>query len=282
MISLTVKARYHWGFWVRMPTMSKFQATLPIPPPTTIIGALAYPLIRNGVLSVDGVRLEGELLFDPEAGVMSPAGLLEKYVHAAARFDPIAVRGGMALGYVWDDINKYVTLLFQEFTRLTEEEKHVGGRRYLMRYRTGALPTGKVYYPSGISIVILVDEAMRSIVDGDLEKELVKAAWQMVRVGSKESIVSVEDVTVSKARPLGNRRVKTSYYFPVRAGAVEEGDFYSVAFWRGGWSRSRVAGYEEYVIPGSKMPLSPGEVTVALLDKGQAFDVNGEVVIVYG
>lgn len=277
MLALTIKARYHWGFWVRVPGTSKFQATLPIPPPTTIIGALAYPLARRGVLSYQGVRWEGEVLLDKKLGPMSPAGLLEKYIYATASFDI-----DQSMGYMWDDLNKFVTLLFQETTKGTDEEEAVGGRRYLMKYRTGALPAGKVYYPSGVlSMVLLVDEGLREIVPGKLEDELRMAAWQITRVGSKESIVSVEEVQLSEAKPLEERRVRTRYYFPARLGEVE-GRFFRESFWSGGWGRSTGLRREEYIIPGSKVPLKSEEVEVSLTGEGRAFKVNGEVVVGYG
>lgn len=280
MLALTIGARYHWGFWVREPGTSKFQGTLPIPPPTTILGALAYPLARRGILSFRGIRQEGDVVFDPEKKeLMSPAGLLEKYIYAVARFDP-----EHSFGYMWNDLNRYVTLLFQSTTRSTDEEKAAGGRRYMMKYRIGALPVGKVYYPSGrISMVLLVKEAAKEVVAGSLEDELRKAAWQMTRVGSKESIVSVEEVLVSKAKILKDRVVVTRYYFPARLGNVEEGNYYREAFWKGGWGKERTAlKREEYIVPGSRTPLTGGEVKVSLLDEGKAFEVNGEVVIGYG
>ncbi|MBS7287543.1 MAG: type I-A CRISPR-associated protein Cas5 [Candidatus Freyarchaeota archaeon] len=277
MLALTVRARYHWGFWVRTPGTSKFQGALPIPPPTTILGALTYPLAKMGVLSLRGVRQEGDVVFDSKKGIMSPAGILEDHVYAVARFDPVN-----SFGYVWDDLSKCVTLLFQETTKSTDEEKAVGGRRYIMKYRTGALPVGKVYYPSGrISMVLLVKESAREIVAGSLEDELRKAAWQMTRVGSKESIVSVEEVLVSKANPLDDRVVRTRYYFPARLGSVEEGDYYREAFWSGGWGRGVALRREEYIVPGSKIPLMSGEVKVSLLSGGRAFEANGEVVVGY-
>lgn len=275
---MTVRACYHWGFWVREPGTSKFQGTLPIPPPTTIVGALAYPLARKGVLSFRGMRQEGDVVFDSERGLMSPAGLLEEYIYAAARFD-----SAHSFGYMWDDLSKCVTLLFQETVKDTNEEEAVGGRRYLMKYRMGALPVGKVYYPSGrVSMVLLVKEEAKEVVAGNLEDELRKAAWQMTRVGSRESIVSVDEVLVSKAKPIKDRVVVTRYYFPARLGNVEEGNYYREAFWSGGWGRNVALKYEEYIVPGSRVPLMSGEVKVSLLNEGQAFEVNGEVVVGYG
>ncbi len=276
MLALTLRARYHWGFWVRVPGTSKAQATLPIPPPTTIIGALTYPLARRGVLSIRGLRHEGDVVFDDKDGIMSPAWLLSKYIYAVAGFDQNYT------GYQWSDLSRCVTLLFQETTKGTDEEKAAGGRRYLMKYRMGALPVGKVYCPSGVlSMVLLVDEAASEVVEGNLEDELRMAAWQMTRVGSKESIVSVEEVAVSRAKPLDERFVKTRYYFPARLGEVKEGSYYTESFWRGGWGRRARLEPEEYIVPGERVPLRGGEVKVSLLDDGMAFEANGEVVVGY-
>jgi len=62
-LGLTVKAEYHWGYWIRTPFSSKLQATLPLPPPTTLLGALASYLAREGLLKdPSGKKISGEIL----------------------------------------------------------------------------------------------------------------------------------------------------------------------------------------------------------------------------
>jgi CRISPR-associated protein Cas5a/b/c len=274
MLALKIKAEYHWGFWIRSPGTSKYQSTTPIPPPTTLIGAIAFPLIKRGVLKLNGQQIMGETIKLEESNILSPAAVLEKYiVCTSAYLDNIAI--------IWEDLSRYNTLLFQETTKDKEDEKLAGGRRYLMKYRTGALPVGKVFYPGGVlTAAFLIDKSMSKILDGNLESELEKSAWEITRVGSKESIVSVTDVKISEARLLKEKKVKTKYYFPAVLGSVVEGEpHYTEMFWSGGWGRESDARFEEYIIPGRKTPISSELITVELT-RGKAFEVDGEILIV--
>jgi len=274
MLALKIKAEYHWGFWIRSPGTSKYQSTTPIPPPTTLIGAIAFPLIKRGVLKLNGRQIKGEVIKLKEGSISSPAAVLEKYVVcASAYFDNVAV--------VWEDLSRYNTILFQETTKSKEDEILAGGRRYLMKYRTGGLPVGKVFYPSGVlTIAFLIDKSMGKIVDGNLENELEKTAWEMTRIGSKESIVSITDVKLFEAELLKEREVKTKYYFPAILGHVVEGSgtHYTEMFWSGGWGREADTRFEEYVIPGSRTPIGSELITVELT-RGKAFGIDGEILI---
>jgi len=273
MLALTIRVEYHWGFWIRVPGTSKYQSTLPIPPPTTLIGALSYPLIKHEAVELNGSPIRGETLSIHE-NPTSPAMILEKYIVAASSYLE-------NLAMVWEDLNKYNTVLFHETTKEKDEEKLAGGRRYLMKYRTGALPLGKVYYPNGgLTATFLIDANIRDIVKGNLERELEKAAWEITRIGSKESIVSVIDVQLTTAKPMNEKRVKTKYYFPAVLGNVGMGSsYYREMFWSGGWGRDAVSRFEEYLIPGSRTPVSSIPIVVELTPRANAFRVNGEILI---
>ncbi len=275
MLVLKVKAEYHWGFWIRSPGTSKYQSATPLPPPTTLIGALAYPLVKKGVLKLDGQQIKGETIKLEKNSILSPAMVIEKYVVCASAYlDNIAI--------IWEDLSKYNTILFHETTKSEEDEILAGGRRYTMKFRTGAIPVGKVFYPSGVlTAAFLIDDSMSKVVDGNFENELVKAAWEMTRIGSRESIISVIDVKLSEATPTKDRKLKTRYYFPAVLGSVVEGGYYMEMFWSGGWGREASARFEEYIIPGTKTPISSTLVTVELT-RGRAFEVDGEILIASG
>ncbi|MEX2725508.1 MAG: type I-A CRISPR-associated protein Cas5a [Candidatus Freyarchaeota archaeon] len=275
MLGLKVKAEYHWGFWIRSPGTSKYQSTTPLPPPTTLIGALAYPLVKKGVLKLNGQQIRGEIIKLEKKNILSPAVILEKYVICASAYlDNIAI--------IWEDLSKYNTILFHETTQSEEDEILAGGRRYTMKYRSGALPVGKVFYPGGVlTVAFLIDKSMGEVVKGNFKNELVKAAWEMTRIGSRESIISVTDVRLYEAKPLKEKKVKTKYYFPAILGSVSEGGHYTEMFWSGGWSREESARFEEYIIPGTKTPISSTLVTVELTT-GKAFEVDGEILIASG
>jgi len=287
MRALILHVQYHWGFWVRTPATSKFQSSLSIPPPTTIIGSITYPLIKRGSLTITDKKkkvkekVKGEVMLDSKGFPMSPAAILENHMTATARFNTGSNDGKQPVPYVWEDINKYNTILFQEKTMATEEEKLVHGRRYLMKYRFGAVSTGKVYYPSGeLTAILLVSDSISEVISGNVDEELKLAAWEITRMGSKESIVSVKDVKVVKAEPIDDKKVNTSCYFLAELGTVENGQsYYRETFWRGGWGRNSKPLFEEYIVPGKKAPLSSTPVTVYLSEDAQAFRVDDEIVI---
>lgn len=268
-LGILIKAEYHWGYWIRTPFTSKIQTTIPIPPPTTIIGALTNYLAREGLLKdPNGGRVSGEIFRaivevqkrGRKIDLRSPASLLDGALIAASA---ALCEGRKA--FIIDDINKYITLLFQE--KIPEE---VHGekipRRYLPKYRAGAISCGKVYYPSGlIDIACIFDiSKLERVVDDDPVRALVESAWNINRLGSKESLATVRDVSyveLDKSK-IDKGRIKTRFYFPSRAGMVVHGDYYTETFWRRGWGRYDPPTFEEYIIPGSRNPVTSSEVTV--------------------
>ncbi len=78
-------------------------------------------------------------------------------------------------------------------------------RRENPRYIYGVIPTGKVYMPNGMLVVVYVTDSMS-------KEELEKLSWSITRIGGKECLVSVENVEIGEAKKVSGR-VKTSYYF---------------------------------------------------------------------
>jgi CRISPR-associated protein Cas5a/b/c len=268
-LGLTIKAEYHWGYWIRVPYSSKLQLSLPLPPPTTLLGALASGLVREGLLKgPNGERLSGELLITSikvgrrgRVDFRSPASLLDDALITAS-----AALSDKKYAFITEDVNRYVTLLFQEAKIPEKVGEEMIPRRYLPKYRTGAICCGKVYYPSGpIEAVYLFDLAkLENIVDGDPAHALEIAAWNINRIGSKESLVTIKKVScmeLSKS-DIGKGVVKTKFYFPSSAGRALSGPFYTEVFWRRGWGRLDPPIFEEYVIPGSRTPISSSEILV--------------------
>jgi len=259
-LGLIVKAEYHWGYWIRVPFSSKLQLSFPLPPPTTLLGALTSGLVKEGFLrDLRGRKLFGEMFtISVRVGrkeitdFRSPASLLDDTLIAAS-----AALSDGRYAFMMEDVNKYVTLLFQE---------KIKGRRYLPKYRGGAIYCGKVYYPSGpIDMAYLFDLAkLENVIDGDPAHALEVAAWDISRIGSKESLATVKRVSCVELNEsdVGRGVVETMFYFPSRAGRVREGSFYTEVFWRRGWGRHDPPIFEEYVIPGSRSPVSTSEITV--------------------
>lgn len=278
MLGIRIEGEYHWGYWVRVPGTSKQQSALHLPPPTTLIGALAFPLARDGLLkdAKNQNKITGETIIDSRDGqakLKSVSSIFENAILGAA----ICLSGKAIM---WEDINKYTTLHFQTTTKDKPEEKAAGGRRYLEKYRTGAIYSGKVFYPKGKATVFyVVDEnAISEAIQSPWERHLEEACWAISRIGSKESIFSVTKVDLSEILDKGGDSVETKLYFPTAAGEVKNyGKFYRLTFWRGGWGREHAPMFSEYIVPGSNSPISSEVISVKA--KGRAYEFASQEVL---
>ena len=178
MYFLKVSIQPHWGYALRLVPFSKSKPALPVPPPTTFIGALAYPL--NVIL-----------------------GMPENYgeVSGADRYRSIFVSVNAKINV---PIIKYGDLTRVFWYR--KEEKTV---------QSDAISLEKVYSASdggSIDVIYIVNENEVERIVGDLST-LKLAAWGISRIGSKESIVSVENVELRKAESIDCDIIETDYYF---------------------------------------------------------------------
>ncbi len=276
MIGLRVKVIFHWGFWVRTPNTSKYQTSLSIPPPTTLLGALINPII-----SLKLSKINGEVILNDKK-LSSPVIEFIKMIPAASFY-----YYDSNYAFIYDDINRYITLHFQTETKYTEEEKAAGGRRYQLKYRFGALKVGKVAAPSskGIACYLIDEDRAKSLLGDDWKSIIQLAAYNINRIGSKESIVSVESVNIIENIRIINTpsRVKTKCYIPLKyVEAIQLQDYYIETFWEDGWSRDANIKYEDYIIPGTRMPISSKPIEVNLIGGKacKAYEIEqGEVLV---
>jgi len=108
------------------------------------------------------------------------------------------------------------------------------------------------------------------------------AAYDMDRLGSKESIVSIDTVEIKEPKEVGSDQIETRLYFPQRyaePGSLR-GRYYTQTFWRGGWASGDVPVFEEYVIPGTSAPLSSGKISVNIRD-GRAYWLGSEEILIF-
>jgi len=178
MYFLKVSIQPHWGYALRVVPFSKSKPALLFPPPTTFIGALAYPL--NILLKV------------PENnGEISSADRYRKmFISVNARINVPVIKYGDLTRVFW----------------YRKEEKVV---------QSDAVSLEKVYSVSSdgsIDVIYVVDESEAERIVGDLNT-LKLAAWGISRIGSKESAVSVESVKLKKASSVDCSVVETDYYF---------------------------------------------------------------------
>jgi len=289
MIGLKVKLTFHWGFWVRAPYTSRYQSALPIPPPTTLIGALVNPLISLGYAKLDG---EVVLLSDDKQNVKKRKKSLNSIASPIVNFTDMIPTASFyyydnTTAYSYSDINRYIGLLYQSKTKEKEEEKALGGRRYLPEYRFMGLKVGKVISPSSRCVACyLINEGEASRILGYNWKDIIQiAAYNINRIGSKESIVSVDSVSLVDDVKVTNppTKIRTKCYIPLRCvdeSLLEEHyHYYIETFWNGGWSKDKGAEYEDYLIPGSRSPISTKPIELTL-NEGKAYELGEEEILV--
>ncbi len=275
MIGVLVEGFLHWGFSVRVVSESAAAHPYLAPPPSTLIGALAYGLsVVKGFsecLEVDG-------------GLYSSAVKAKELVRWAA-FAYAAKGKVFGLPAPHTDMVKVFRLPYQRGARHTWDQKDMW---------FGACGHGKVYAPlMGFKILYLIDDDRAS---GELsEHDIVKACYSICRLGSRESLVSVTNVEVSRRiEELTRCPVKTRFYFPrrlVKSYREEQGIVISLPipshtmFAVKPQRPVTLADHEDYVVPSSLPHLrAPGETTVyALAEEAAAIAVrfsSGEEVVI--
>ncbi|MEM1898807.1 MAG: type I-A CRISPR-associated protein Cas5a [Sulfolobales archaeon] len=190
---VVVKARIFWGYSIKQPTQTAAQDSIPLPPPTTVLGAIAAPYAKYfklpETLKIGGntYSTTAKLLIDDLIKYCS-AGLLES----------TAVK--------YSDTSRSIMLIYQKH----KERK----------YHFAAQAVGKVYTPSWKENLLLV-----YIVDDKYSELISKISWGIISLGSKEGIVSVCDVITSDVKKLEvrNQLVKTPFITPSRIAFCEAG-----------------------------------------------------------
>jgi len=196
------RALYHWGFSVRIPGTSGGGPSLPIPPPTTLIGALAYGIINRGpeVLVLD--RGKRRKRSTNTISVASPAIRIAKHVLAVgARITP---RKGLAFTIPSYDKMRYQITPYQGQDNLKDINQWFA-----------SLSFGVTYSPNiEIEFIVILDEKISNNL-GVNEKILLRAALMPPRLGSKESLITVLDVKVGEASE--TQGGETTLYAPIEA-----------------------------------------------------------------
>jgi len=228
-IMMVSRVELAWGFSVRYAGLSAAQPSLPLPPPSTVIGFYAEPLAR--------------LLGLPEYGLAkhcSPAGLLARHtLAAAAGLDP---ESPVAIS-VHSDVTRVLSLPYQRKRRDWEP------------YAWSVQALGAAYGPGArLYLGIVVDAeglARETGVDAEeLAEPIARAGW---RLGSKEGLVSVLESYVGEPETI-ERDFSSIFYqeggmvTPVTLEAVR-----IITMWRPGLGvfcgESIQPEYREYFVP---------------------------------
>lgn len=251
---LRVKVDLSWGSSVRRYIFSKARESYLIPPPTTLIGALAYGYTRYRSLPEE--TAEGENLY-------SSAELVRKKIHS---------------------VNVKVNVPFIHYSDLNriwwykEREKTV---------KTDVVALGKTYkgfrcYANtpDLDIVYILKE---NIEDNEV-KLLTIAGYAIIRLGGSYSLASVRYVSWGMAKPIEFTIGRTSFSFwadlsstPIPSNILRQLVVDPSKTPIGNYSNAE---YREHVYPLRIDTLKPLQVDIEITDSSQLYDVEGEVVVV--
>ncbi|MEM1622675.1 MAG: type I-A CRISPR-associated protein Cas5a [Sulfolobales archaeon] len=175
-----VKVRAPAGVSVYHPLATTTAPCYPLPPPTTLAGALAYAYLR-GKRSTE--------LFEEEGNLYSPAVLvLSEIAYAAA---------GAEGWTLTRDSERVYQLVYQKKQRWGSLE---------LAYTVGV--RGNAYYLDDRLYIVYILA----------NKKLIEYAYGIVRIGRKESLVSVDGVTVESlgrvVKSVGSGTFETYFYLP--------------------------------------------------------------------
>ncbi len=208
-IYIYARAVFSWGYSVRPPGLSAGGPSLPLPPPSTLVGALAAGLARALGWS--------EYSLEPgrrgRVRVASTAWTLARHLLGAGA----RLVGGVA---VFQDVVKYSTLPYQTPGNLADPAQWFGAQNFGLTIAPG----------SNVEFVLVFDDTLEE--EGVDEGLLRAAAASMFRIGSKESLVSVEDYAVGRASQASGG--STSLYAPrdcVEFGYLEPGSYLEFEAW---------------------------------------------------
>jgi len=183
-------ARVHWGYSVRTFPASASQRSFTVPPPTTIIGALAY-----AYATVNDINREYSEKDSPFTTYTTE--FIEEY---GVKYATV---------HLLESVGEHVFQTIRYFTMpvqlpITDIEKFSSHMRISEMF--GPIQIGYVAYPQ-LNLILLTLS----------EKEIPKkVAWSLTRIGSKESIIYVESVTQGevelKELALGSEYMINTYY----------------------------------------------------------------------
>ncbi|MEM1554720.1 MAG: type I-A CRISPR-associated protein Cas5a [Thermoproteota archaeon] len=204
MKALLVEGLFHWGFSVRVVTESAGAISYHVPPPSTLMGALAYGLVIN--------RAYPEVIVENEKTIKSSVAKLKDVVKWATF---AFVNGSSKISAVrYSDFIRSFRLPYQRGVRHEEPD-----------YWYGISASGKVY-ALGTGFKILYFLNTKSLEENGIsDLELFKAAYSIIRLGAKEGIISITGVSISKKMSKVSPPINTDYYFPCRLGEIANTDY---------------------------------------------------------
>ncbi|BDC18760.1 type I-A CRISPR-associated protein Cas5a [Acidianus sp. HS-5] len=236
MKGILISGLHHWGFSVRVPKASAGGSSYPYVPISTILGALSRGYCSSYAVK-DGTSCTEEFISNYKPYIFWVAyGTDEpRLLHYAD------ILREQRVSYRQDKYRRRIR---------KEKDKEIDN----MREWFGVSAFGRTYAEDvKFSIAVLVK---------DKAEEVSKYAWQIVSLGSKESIVTVTDVKIVDAVNVETEEISTSFFIPrVCVGETEGMESYKLSVSNAyNLSKEPVGGIEdEFWIP-SHGPLIGGNV----------------------
>ncbi len=183
--------KYHWGYWIRAALSSAREATHLVPLPCTIYGAFTGCIGRT-IQTLYKISEAEVKTTSNELVLQWPYMLKESILAIYVRLDD-----GHCIAI--NDITRHFQGPYIRLDNIANPQMRFGVR-----------PTGKVYAPcSTYTIKIVIDvERSREVIenvlkktlkDSDIEGILLTSALSITRIGSLESVVTVDKVNILKA-----------------------------------------------------------------------------------
>jgi len=292
LIAAEIVGEFHWGYSIRAVSESAAAHPYPVPPPSTLIGALSYSFSR--------LRNLGEcisIVKDNKIFLASRALMFSNIITwATFGFKRNEKSNKIVLAQEYSDPIRLFRLIYQRGVRHEKKYKNMW---------FGVAAHGKVYYPSGqFKIIYLLREDMllKNIGESeDIRKIIRKACFSINRLGSRESIVSVEQVKITNNIDVIDPPENTSFYFPLRLVkfyATERGELVKLpVFDRKSLERGFIfrgdklwiGDHESFIVPTIEWGFKgPGKIRVERLsEKGRLIkmffdDRSSETIVVSG
>lgn len=236
--AVLVKLKVPYGISVYYPQATTTAPAYPLPPPTTLIGALAYPYLRKTA--------------DSEVEIVGG----KPYSLARRLLNKVLYTSAGSEGYSMSrDVERVLQAIYLR--------KDYWGRAEML-YTIGV--RGVTYYlDDNLYILYIVSD--RSLAD---------YAYGIVRLGRKESMVTVEDVVVERVedvvKAVGRGSFKTIFYYltKVATGCQEERAYiiHMPKLSETNFTSTRLPETEEYCVP-------RGVVASELREGGALVSIDG-------
>jgi CRISPR-associated protein Cas5a/b/c len=277
MFGVLMKMRLAWGFSVKVPKEAKAQSAYSIPPPTTLIGAVCrYLAVSQGL---------GEIVTYEEKRKKKLASAVSRFAPmfraASAFYEHVQQEKTRSIGKYWEDPLRFQVLQFQKKVRRGEPE-----------YRFNLVPAGKVFFPGGIVVAGLLgsEEEAVKVLGSRWAETLRDACYAVTCLGSKEGIVEVLEVEVMRSVNTKRGEFETRFYqrrdLVKEVEVVQRSAFFGLfgtyveRFWEVGYEWGEHQEQVEYVVPGTRDPVTSCRMIVRPVDNAVVCEVGEDGILV--